>query len=542
LTPSPKDSHSVNPAVLDDLANNIPLRSSLSLIQRGIEKESLRIQGSGHLALSAHPKALGSALTHPEITTDYSEALLEFITPTYHSPEAALAHLDDIQRFTYPALGDELLWTASMPCVLSTDNEIPVAQYGSSNIGKMKTVYRLGLGHRYGRPMQTIAGIHYNFSLPDSFWQQYQKLTTNSQATNLSLQDFKTEQYLGMIRNFRRYVWLLIYLFGASPAVCGSFVKGRTHSLSPLTEGTLHAPFGTALRMGDLGYQSSAQESLFVSYNTLSEYIESLLGALTQTHPQYQKIGLSKDGEYQQLSDCLLQIENEFYSTVRPKRTTKSGEIPLKALEERGIEYIEVRCIDLNPYLALGADAEQLRFIDTFLLFCLFADSPSLDQDEHLITMDNMRKVVMEGRKPGLELNREGSPISMQEWGAQLLAEMQVMTEMLDSTNQQNNYRSALKQQQEKLKDSSLTPSALILQDLSEQNTPYFRFALKQAQIHRDAYLQTPLTAEQQSAYEQKALDSLAKQTVLDKEEEIDFGSYLASYFEQYKHIGTRQD
>jgi glutamate--cysteine ligase len=540
LTLSPKGPSSVNPVRLDNLARNTSLTSSLSSIQRGIEKESLRIQASGHLALTPHPKTLGSALTHPEITTDYSEALLEFITPTYCTPEAALAHLDDIQRFTYRALGDELLWTASMPCVLSSDNEIPVAQYGSSNIGKMKTVYRLGLGHRYGRPMQTIAGIHYNFSLPDSFWQQYQKLTDEGRDTQLSLQDFKTEQYLAMIRNFRRHVWLLIYLFGASPAVCGSFIKGREHSLSPLTEGTLHAPYGTALRMGDLGYQSSAQESLFVSYNTLTQYIESLRGALTQPHPQYQQIGVNKDGKYLQLSDSLLQIENEFYSTVRPKRTTTSGEVPLKALQERGIEYIEVRCVDLNPYLALGTDAEQLRFIDTFLLFCLFADSPALEQDEHITTMENMRKVVMEGRKPGLELICEGELVSMQEWGTKLLAEMQVIATMLDSTNQQNDYNTALKQQQDKLKDSSLTPSAKILKDLSEQNTPYFRFALKQAQLHKEAYLKKPLATEQQNAYEQKALDSLAKQTRLDAEEQVDFSSYLANYFEQYKHIRSR--
>lgn len=529
-------------SLFTSVAEHTDLISSLKGMQRGIEKESLRVQSNGCLALTEHPKALGSTLTHPEITTDYSEALLEFITPTYHSTEQVLTHLDTIQRFTYPQLGEELLWTSSMPCILGEDKDIPIAQYGSSNIGQMKTIYRKGLGHRYGRLMQTIAGIHYNVSFPDSFWEQYQALLADKPETqsvaSLSLKDFKTQQYFGMIRNFRRYAWLLIYLFGASPAVCSCFVKGREHNLEELNKETLYAPYATALRMGDLGYQSSAQESLFVSYNSLDEYAKSLLGALTTPHPDYQKAGVTSGGKgpegYEQLSDSLLQIENEFYSTIRPKRTTQSGEAPIKALNERGVEYIEVRCLDVNPYLPLGTDVQQLDFVDAFLLFCLLSDSPELHEAEDQTCTENTAAVVMQGRKPGLELNQNGTTVALTQWAQELLNRIYDTAQLLDQAHDQNNHVESVKYQQEKLKDSSLTPSACIVEDIKAKDSTYFHFALNQAETHREAYLKRPLTPEEQSHYQTLANESLDKQKALEAEESPDFGDFLADYFKQY--------
>ncbi len=201
----------------------------LKKIGHGIEKESLRIDPDGHIAQTPHPYGLGSPLTHPSITTDFSEALLEFITPVFHSPEESLSFLSDLHTFMFTQLDrEELIWTSSMPCVLDDDDLIPLAQYGTSNVGKLKTLYRMGLSYRYGRAMQTISGIHFNFSLPDSFWTLYKDLV----GTDISLRDFKTEQYFNLIRNFRRYSWLLLYLFGASPAVCKKFFKGQAQSRS----------------------------------------------------------------------------------------------------------------------------------------------------------------------------------------------------------------------------------------------------------------------------------------------------------------------
>ncbi|MCX8518355.1 MAG: glutamate--cysteine ligase, partial [Rhodoferax sp.] len=135
-------------------------------IRRGIEKESLRATDSGMLADTPHPAALGSALTHPHITTDFSESQVELITSVHASAQGCINQLTAIQQFTMRSLGQEMLWVSSMPCCLPADDAIPLGQYGTSNVGRTKTAYRNGLGHRYGRRMQTISGIHYNWSLP----------------------------------------------------------------------------------------------------------------------------------------------------------------------------------------------------------------------------------------------------------------------------------------------------------------------------------------------------------------------------------------
>ena len=319
-------------------------------IRRGIEKESLRSLSSGALAATPHPQALGSALTHPHITTDFSESQIELITGVHAGIEDCLGELRRVQNYTLASMGEEMLWVSSMPCGLPTDDAIPLGQYGSSNVGQAKTVYRSGLGYRYGRRMQTISGIHYNWSLPE-----------------VSSQD-----YFALIRNFRRHAFLLLYLFGASPAVCSTFVQGRSHSLQELHPGTMGLPYATSLRMGRLGYQSDAQSALAVSYNSLEGYAASLHQALTEPYAPYVDIGVrNADGSFKQLATSLLQIENEFYGTIRPKRVIFQGERPLHALRERGVEYVEVRLMDLDPFETVGINAQTMRFLDVFLLHCL---------------------------------------------------------------------------------------------------------------------------------------------------------------------------
>ena len=409
-------------------------KSLLANIVRGIEKESLRVEPNGQLAKTPHPKALGSALTHPSITTDYSEALLEFITAPSASIDQVLSELEEIHRYTYENIDDELLWVNSMPCQLGEDSSIPVGEYGSSNIGRMKTVYRLGLGHRYGRLMQTIAGIHYNFSVPDSLWMKLQADEGNQQ----SLQDYKTEGYFALIRNFRRYFWLLLYLFGAAPAVCKSFVRNREHDLQPVGNDShsLYKPNATSLRMGNLGYQSDAQSSLIVCYNDIAQYTRTLKGALETPYKHYEHLGLKdSQGNYQQLTTNLLQIENEFYSPIRPKRTAASGETPLEALHNKGVEYIEVRCVDLNPLAACGIDRQTIHFLDTFLLFCLLKDSPKTNNNEYQQITENQRRTVADGRNPDLELVDGEQSRKLVDWGEALVAEMQPVAELLDEAN-----------------------------------------------------------------------------------------------------------
>lgn len=513
-----------------ELLGSSQQRDNLRLIQRGLEKESLRITAAGKLSQMPHPTSLGSALTHPHITTDFSEALLEFITPVSTDITGSLAFLDDIHRFTYASIGAEELWTASMPCVLAGSDTIPLAQYGSSNVARMKTAYRNGLGYRYGRVMQTIAGIHYNFSVPEALWQALQQQDMDTRP----LQDYITDSYFKLIRNFRRFSWLLVYLYGASPAVCKSFLNGRPHQLQEFDEGSLFLPHATALRMGDLGYQSSAQENLKICYNSLPTYIETLRQAIRCPHPDYEKIGVKVDGEYRQLSTGLLQIENEFYSPIRPKRVTRSGEVPLAALSERGIEYIEVRCIDVNPYLPLGIDADQIRFLDCFLLYCLFKRSPMCDDDDRKRINDNLKKVVNAGRDPALQLNNFPGPIGLPEWGHKILDSMTRVAEQLDRAHGGDDYTRVCRQAREKLDNPDLTPSARMLADMRAQEKPFYRLARDLAEQHTDYFLKRPLPDQQLQYFRAEAEQSLDRQRDIEAADNLNFDDYLTAYYTQY--------
>ena len=511
-----------------------PNIKALSGIVRGVEKECLRVSKEGYLALSPHPKSLGSALTHPSITTDYSEALLEFITAPSPSIAQVLSELEDIHRFTYQKLGEELLWVSSMPCQLGSDSQIPISDYGRSNIGTMKTVYRVGLGHRYGRAMQTISGIHYNFSVPDQLWQLLQ---TNS-GSKQSLQDFKTAGYFGLIRNFRRYSWLLIYLLGAAPAICKSFVAGRSHQLIPFGSDThsLYRPNATSLRMGDLGYQSEAQSTLVVCYNSLEQYVTTLREALQQPYAAYDKIGLKdQQGNYKQLNTHLLQIENEFYSAIRPKRTTAAGETPLQALERRGVEYIEVRCIDVNPLIPCGIDAVTMHFLDIFLMFCLLSDSPETNNEEYARIPENLMRSVYNGRDPRLTLIDTEGERTLKDWGSDLLSAMQAVADTLDQAHANNScealHGDALSIMQNRLNNPESTPSAMLLAEMRENNETYFAMAMRKTLEQRDYFLDTPIDSTCLAKYRDLAEQSHHRQVAIETTDSLSFDEFLANYW-----------
>jgi len=508
-------------------------RSILTHIGRGIEKESLRINADGKLAETPHPIGLGSALTHSSITTDYSEALMEFITPVSESIEESLQTLKDIHTYVYQNLADEILWSASMPCIMTGDEGIPVAQYGSANVARMKTVYRYGLGHRYGRLMQAIAGIHYNFSMPQEFWQQ----AWESEGSTGTIRDYISNRYLGLIRNFQRYSWLLVYLYGASPAVCASFLRGSDkHGLVPFDDQkrSLHMPFGTALRMGDLGYNSDAQKGLNICYNSLDNYVETLSRAIRQPHPGYAAIASGQNGDYQQLNDSLLQIENEFYSPIRPKRVAYSGETPLTALCRGGIEYIEVRCVDVSPFTPVGLDAQQIRFMDTFLLFCLLEDSPPCTDEEQAIMDHNLETVVNRGREPGLMLKDSSSERPFIELANSLLQSMEGVASLFDSAFNSADYSSALADQKAKVADPELTPSARMLREMRETDQPFFRLEMEYSRRWAEYFRTATLTTEAREKLEEETSRSLQAQVDIEKSDNIDFGQYLKDFYAQY--------
>ena len=480
---------------------------------RGVEKESLRTLPDGKLALTPHPRELGSPLTHPNITTDFSESQVELVTGAHASADACLDELTRIHQEVYRVLarhGDEMLWVASMPCGLPTDETIPLGRYGNSNVGRAKSVYRMGLGHRYGRRMQTISGIHYNWSLPD----------------------LSNAEYFGLIRNFRRNAFLLLYLFGASPAVCASFVDGREHELELLTGRTMYRPHATSLRMGRLGYQSDAQASLAVSYNGLEGYAASLHEALTKPYGPYEAIGLRNlGGDYNQLDTSLLQIENEFYGTIRPKRVIAAGERPLHALRERGVQYVEVRLMDLNPFLDVGIDAETMRFLDLFLLHALLSDSPPDTPDEIAALKHNQHLTAERGREPGLRLERNGAEVLLVDWAAEVLAELAPIAQHLDAIKGGTAYAQALTMAQERMANPATLPSAQVLQGIAAVEVPSFvGFVRERSQAAREALMALPYPVAEQARFAALAEESVEAQKAIEAADEIPFEQYRAHY------------
>ena len=487
--------------------------AQLTGIRRGIEKESLRSLSTGSLARTPHPRALGSALTHASITTDYSESQLELITGVHAGVQACLDELTEIHQYVYRSLakeGDEMLWVGSMPCGLPPDENIPIGSYGSSNIARAKSVYRMGLGHRYGRRMQTISGIHYNWSLPG----------------------LSNEEHFALIRNFRRQSFLLLTLFGASPAVCTSFVAGREHPLQQLSQYTLFQPHATSLRMGRLGYQSDAQANIKASFNSLDSYAASLHEALTQPYAPYEAIGIKNlGGEYNQLATTLLQIENEFYGTIRPKRVIHPGERPLHALRERGVEYIEVRCMDLDPFEPVGIAAPTLRFLDVFLLHCLLSDSPPDTPDEIAALGRNQHRTASHGREPGLKLERMGREVGLVDWGQEIIEQCAPIAAALDALHGTRDYSAALAAGREGLSQLDSLPSARVLAAMhSDFADSYTGFIKSQAAQTRQQLMAAPWAAEQQAHYERLAQASIEQRNAVEAADTVDFETFRQAY------------
>ena len=495
---------------------------------KGIEKEALRLDLDGYLSRKPHPAELGSALTNRFITTDFSEALLEFVTPVYSSTWEALRFLCDVHQFAYECLDDELLWIASMPCRIPPDAEIPLARYGKSNVGQMKTIYRRGLGFRYGRHMQTIAGIHFNYSLPESFWPRYQSAIDEAGDE----QTFRSNQYLGLIRNFRRFGWLTLYLFGASPAMCKSFGSGADIGMQELSGDTWYAPFGTSLRMSDLGYSNQNQSRINISLNNLDDYIHDLQNALNTPEPDYEKMGVKVDGKYRQLSANQLQIENEYYSSVRPKRVAHSGERPTTALKRGGIEYVEIRSLDINVDDPAGINQNTMRFMEAFLIYCLLEESPLFDAVALDETSRNQSQTAREGRDPAFRLLRDGKEVSLQEWATEILDKVGMIAGRIDMAEGGDSYTQAVDSLRDLVDSPDATPSAQLLHELKSGGNSFFDYAISVARGHRDYFAAiNPMSKERHEEFSGEAKGSLERQKDIEAGDEISFDAYLENYF-----------
>ena len=495
--------------------------------RKGVERESLRVDPAGVIAHSRHPFALGAPLTNDHITTDFSEALIELVTPPFHETWELIQYLCDIHQFVYKHLDAELLWTTSMPAAIDGDDSIPLAQFGRSNVGRMKTIYRHGLGIRYGRIMQAISGVHFNYSFGTPLWEVLKGIN----QSKLKDQDFISEQYFGVLRNYRRHGWLVLYLFGTSPAVSNSFFADREINLPALDRDTVYEPYGTSLRMSDIGYRNKNQSTLSVSVNSLEEYVRDLTRAIGTPYPPYEKLGVKVDGEYRQLNANILQIENEYYSFIRPKRIARSGERPTKALARAGVEYVEVRALDVSAFDPVGVNQNKLRFLEAFLALCLLRDSGPISRDEQSSLDANHLTVARRGREPNLMLKRDGRDHSMREWAWELLDDMQGICEMLDHGEATRPYCAALEQQRAKLEEVERTPSARLLAEMRQTGETFHELALRMSNLHKDYFVGLyPPNDRRLAEFAAAATESHEAQTKIEAADNLDFDTYLARY------------
>jgi glutamate--cysteine ligase len=498
---------------------------------KGCEKEGLRISREGSISLSPHPVQLGAALTHPNITTDYSEALLELITPALSDGSEMLGFLTDLHRYVCTNIDDELLLSASMPIGDLGNSAIPIARYGSSNIGRMKHIYRQGLSYRYGGCMQVIAGIHFNYSPPESFWPEYQDFTKQPGDP----QSFRASAYMGMIRNLQRYGWLIPYLFGSSPAVSKSFVDGRnsaySNALEKFDETSYYKPFATSLRMSEIGYVNPVQASFRVSFNSLDEYIRDLSRATSIPYLDYERVGTKVGGKYRQLNTNLLQIENEYYTSVRPKQLTRPNERPLRALSNRGIQYIEIRSLDIDVFEPNGIPIETTRFLEALSLLCLFHESPAHDIRQYDEVKHNALAVANKGRDPALKLLNKGQEVHLRTWALILCDQLQEICEALDNGNKARPYTQALHKQMEVIRHPELTSSAKMLATMRDQKLSVAELVLQKSREYTSHFQKTPLDNPVKRDFDLQVENSLEQLKRLNSASEIPFDEFLGNYF-----------
>jgi glutamate--cysteine ligase len=491
---------------------------------RGLEKESLRVQTNGRISSRMHPQALGSTLCNPNITTDYSESLIELVTPAFDSNDRLLHYLRQLQLFVYRNLDDELLWSASMPCELTSDADVPIAHYGRSHEGHFKEVYRRGLLTRYGGMMQAIAGIHFNYSLPVALWPVWAEVLQVARADS----DFVSARYFELLRNFRRHGWLVSYLFGASPAVCRSFLQGNADSaLKTWREDTAFGAHATSLRMSDIGYRNRNQAAVEVSVNSLKDYLRDLMRAVHTLHPPFAALGVKVNGAYRQLSANVLQIENEYYSSMRPKRVPQSSELTGHALARAGVEYVELRALDLAVGVSESVSAAQLDFLEALLILLLIKDSPPIETSEQEACDHNHLLIARRGRDPELRLSRDGRSIAPATWATELLEQMQGVCELLDGASQGGRYLNALRAQRDKLAQPMLLPAAQLLAEMQQHDESFAQQALRYSLLQRQTAVAVAPDEQLQHNLQLQAQESLQMQERKDHSVSGSFDDYL---------------
>ncbi|PWJ41081.1 bifunctional glutamate--cysteine ligase GshA/glutathione synthetase GshB [Sediminitomix flava] len=407
----------------------------------GIEKENARVDKNGKLALTPHPSVFGDKAKHPFITTDFSESQIEMITPPMPSINEAMGFLQTIHDIVSLELDKgEYLWPQSAPPILPKDEEIPIARYGDSDTSAEE--YREMLSTIYGRKVQLISGVHFNFSFTEEWMERLYKAS----GEETSLNEFRNRLYMKLSRNFFRYRWLLIWLFGKSPAVHKTYIKDCIDRLPALEKDAYSFMEGTSVRSGVCGYRNKVNPIL--NFDSWEQYQKSVDDLVT---------------------DGSLKAKKELYTPLR-----------LKSLgDEENVSYLEVRTLDLNPLKKTGISKRTLHAIHLFLLYCLFKEEEgTLDKDQQQVAYTNNDLASTFGLRKDVELiTYAGAKKGIQLWADEIIEEM--VTLLADYTSNNSDYQEAL----EYLSRLVTSPKGRIVHTLMAgiQKDGYIQFHMEKA-------------------------------------------------------------
>ena len=497
--------------------------SLFNLSKVGFEKENLRVVNSG-LSQRAHPDSLGSALCNHFITTDFSEAQLELVTPPFNDKIKGLNFLEDIHHFVSCNIESEILWPFSMPTIINTDKDIPIANYGSSNLGLFKRTYREGLSHRYSRKMQAISGIHYNYSVPEILWQ-----STFLKKSFENSNQIRSSAYFNMLRNIFRVNWLILYLFGASPIITRSFITKNSQSLKQLDSQTFYLPYATSLRMSDYGYCNTRRNNLQVSMNSLEGYVSDLRKATNTPFDEFAAIQKTNTQIQQQINENLLQIDDEYYAVARAKSKTISEQPTTSKLSQGGVDYIELRSLDLNPYSRTGIDKETILFLETLLIYCFIKQGENFTDDEIRHINHNDSLVAQKGRKPNLCLSKNGKKTTLKDWGKQIVEDLLPIAAVLDCNEMQ--YTHAIELMRKKINDPNLTLSGRFLDEILSKNLSFIDFGNTIGESNKTHYLNLEKSKNiNWGLLEKESIDSHNQQKILEIDDRQSFKAFVENY------------
>ena len=492
----------------------------------GIEKESLRVAES-IISSRQHQESMGSALCHKYITTDFSEAQLELITPPWANKTRGLIFLENIHHFVSHKIGDEIVWPFSMPPFIQSDNQIPIASYGSSNLALFKRTYRNGLSHRYGRIMQAISGIHFNYSLPEQIWKS--SIFREERPVSKKL---RATIYFRTLRNLHRMNWLILYLFGASPIATKNFLSTKHTGFQKLDDQAYYLPFATSLRMSDLGYQNINQSKAAISLNSLQEYINDLKQATLTKSDDFQKIDKETTEAYPQINSNILQIEDEYYAVCRPKSSSVFNQRLTTKLEDTGVDYIELRSLDINPFQRIGISLETVHFLEVFMIYCTFNSSPLIKNEEIEEIKQNDLLVATRGREKGLNLSNNGTKISLKNWANQILDEMSYIASLMD--NKTTDFSSIIRKFSSQVIDPDKTLSGMLLNQILTEKMDFLELGKTMGNDYKNYYISLSKSKNSDwSLLEKESADSKRRQVELEQANKQSFKDFISQYFNE---------